>query len=276
MMDYIRMLRLNICLLSLLGLIVGALIIGVPLIPLTSEVVFAILAAFVLTGAGNVINDYFDYETDKVNRPERPLPSGKISRRSALVLFFVLSLVGLAFSFFVSYNFFLFALVNTIIFTLYPSILKKIPLIKNITVSYLATSPFIAPAFIFDGLNIIIQGPILIFAVIAFLGTLSREIFKDIEDFEGDEKVKIKTLPILIGKHPARILADLILIVATIALAYPIYKGMVTIFYLVGVLPALIFIVYALYSQDITKSQKSIKIAMFLVILGFLLGIILH
>ena len=31
----------------------------------------------------NALNDYLDLEIDKVNRPERPLPSGDISVKSA-------------------------------------------------------------------------------------------------------------------------------------------------------------------------------------------------
>lgn len=39
-----------------------------------------------LYSSGMVLNDYFDYNVDKTQRPTRPLPSGKIQRRSALIL----------------------------------------------------------------------------------------------------------------------------------------------------------------------------------------------
>ena len=37
------------------------------------------LVVFFITGAGNAINDYFDLEIDRVNRPRRPIPSGRMS-----------------------------------------------------------------------------------------------------------------------------------------------------------------------------------------------------
>ncbi|MDR2644157.1 MAG: UbiA family prenyltransferase [Planctomycetaceae bacterium] len=35
---------------------------------------------------GMVLNDYFDAETDKIERPERPIPSGRITIRTAFIL----------------------------------------------------------------------------------------------------------------------------------------------------------------------------------------------
>ncbi len=41
-------------------------------------------AVFLVTGAGNAVNDYYDRQIDAVNRPRRPIPSGRISPRNAL------------------------------------------------------------------------------------------------------------------------------------------------------------------------------------------------
>jgi 4-hydroxybenzoate polyprenyltransferase len=48
--------------------------------------------------SGIVFNDYFDYELDCLERPERPLPSGAISRTTAAGLGAALMAVGLAFA----------------------------------------------------------------------------------------------------------------------------------------------------------------------------------
>ncbi|RAP54232.1 MAG: geranylgeranylglycerol-phosphate geranylgeranyltransferase, partial [Methanosphaera sp. rholeuAM130] len=48
------------------------------------EIALGALAVCIATGAGNTINDYYDYEIDKVNKPDRPIPSGRISLKNAL------------------------------------------------------------------------------------------------------------------------------------------------------------------------------------------------
>lgn len=44
------------------------------LVPLT----LGAISVFLVTGAGNIINDISDLNTDKINHPDRPLPSGKL------------------------------------------------------------------------------------------------------------------------------------------------------------------------------------------------------
>ena len=45
-------------------------------------IIIAMAAVFFETAAGNVINDYFDYNIDLINKPERPIPSGRISLKN--------------------------------------------------------------------------------------------------------------------------------------------------------------------------------------------------
>ena len=61
-----------------------------------------VAATIGLYGGGVVFNDVFDTELDRVERPERPIPSGAASRRSAALLGTVLLLGGVAAAFQVS------------------------------------------------------------------------------------------------------------------------------------------------------------------------------
>src|SRR5713226_1079275 len=70
-------------------------------VPVAVALASASLAAALFTAAGNVLNDYFDRDTDRVNHPERPIPSGLVTpveaRRFAVALFLVSFVaVGLA------------------------------------------------------------------------------------------------------------------------------------------------------------------------------------
>ncbi|MCD6381629.1 MAG: UbiA family prenyltransferase [Candidatus Aenigmarchaeota archaeon] len=269
MKEYFDILRINVCLLTVFGIIAGLLIIKSPFDFL---VILALVAGFLFTGAGNVINDYFDFETDRINKPERPIPSGKISKKKSLVYYILLSITGLGISFLVSLNFFIIALLSLVVFTLYPGLLKKIPFVKNVTVAFLSVIPFIASTLIHNSFSLLLTGPISIFIFIAFFGTLAREILKDIEDIKGDQVSGIKTLPIIIGRRRSKIIADVILLIAVLSLFYPLFTKIVSYWYLIGIIPATVFSIYSLVCKEVKRSQKWIKISMFFVLLGFILG----
>ncbi|MBM9546975.1 UbiA-like protein EboC [Leptospira sp. 201903074] len=61
--------------------------------------IFLILSTLCLYGGGVVLNDYFDSSIDRIERPERPIPSGKVSPRSALAFGSFLLGLGLIFAF---------------------------------------------------------------------------------------------------------------------------------------------------------------------------------
>jgi 4-hydroxybenzoate polyprenyltransferase len=67
-----------------------------------SPIVWLVLATAGLYGGGVVMNDVFDAQLDSVERPERPIPSGLISRSAATVQGLLLLAAGVFFAFFVS------------------------------------------------------------------------------------------------------------------------------------------------------------------------------
>lgn len=176
-----------------LAAVVGYLIATGTVIPQTF-LLFAIVA--LITAAGNVINDFFDVKIDSVNRPDRPIPSGAVTRIAARGFALTLFLAGILVSFFTNPLCILIAIINSLILVAYAGILKRTPLLGNITVSYLSSSIFLIGGALdgWDGLVRII--PI---AVITFFAMLSRELVKDAEDVEGDMAGGADTVPLRIG-----------------------------------------------------------------------------
>ena len=150
------------------------------------------ISAFVLLSAGNAINDYCDYEIDRINRPRRPLPSGRIRRRDALIFAILLVIIGIWLGTLINRNATGIAILVFIALASYAFWLKRMPLIGNLVVSGLTGLTFIAGGVAIDS----VQGT-LIPATFAFLFTTAREIVKDLEDTEGDLKNNVKTLAIL-------------------------------------------------------------------------------
>lgn len=65
-------------------------------------VLMLVLSTACLYGGGVVMNDYFDAALDKLERPERPIPSGIVSKSEAAALGMTLFLTGIVAAFFVS------------------------------------------------------------------------------------------------------------------------------------------------------------------------------
>jgi len=268
MNPYIQIIRPNVCLLSVFGLIVGSVVCGAVWLVKPIMMLYAAITSFLICSSGNVINDYFDFEIDKINKPNRPIPSGRISRKNVVFYFIILGLSGLGFAYFVSFPFFIIALFNFFVLTAYASNLKRTLLVGNFTVSYLAVSSVFASGFIVNSFQF--SMPLLLLIIISFFGTMSREIFKDIEDVKGDKTVGAKTLPIVIGAPKSKLIAILFLAIACLLLTIPLYQKILS-YYLIGVIPAILFSIFAIIQAKPSKSQKLIKIAMISVLLAFLI-----
>jgi geranylgeranylglycerol-phosphate geranylgeranyltransferase len=166
----------------------------------TGSVVPATLLLFavaaLVTAAGNVINDYFDVEIDRVNRPDRPIPAGTVTLPGARAFAVTLFLAGLLVSLMTSTLCIAIAVFNAILLVVYAARLKRTPLYGNIAVSYLAASMFLFGGAL-DGVPGVVQ--VMPFAAMTFFAMLARELVKDAEDVEGDRASGAVTLPIRRG-----------------------------------------------------------------------------
>jgi geranylgeranylglycerol-phosphate geranylgeranyltransferase len=140
---------------------------------------FAIVA--LITAAGNVINDFFDVKIDAINRPDRPIPSGAVSRAAARGFAVTLFLAGILVSFFTNPLCIGIAVVNSLILLAYAGKLKRTPLLGNLTVAYLSASIFLFGGALNGWNGLVHITPI---AAITFFAMLSRELVKDAEDVE--------------------------------------------------------------------------------------------
>jgi geranylgeranylglycerol-phosphate geranylgeranyltransferase len=159
-----------------------------------SLLLFFIVA--LITAAGNVINDFFDAEIDAINRPDRPIPSGAVSRGAAQGFAVTLFLAGILVSFFTNFLCISITIFNALLLIAYAAKLKTTPLIGNIVVAYLSASIFLFGGAL-NGLDGLIR--IIPIAAITFFAMLSRELLKDAEDVEGDRAGGADTVPIRIG-----------------------------------------------------------------------------
>ena len=153
------------------------------------KLLYISIASLLLLSAGNAINDYCDYNIDRHNKPNRPIPSGRIRRKNALIFAITLIILGISLCMFVN----LYAVYVTVLVSMflvgYALILKRTPVLGNLVVGILTSLTFIS-----GGIAVGSVRSTIIPAIFAFLFTTAREIVKDLEDIEGDKRENVKTL----------------------------------------------------------------------------------
>lgn len=166
------------------------------------HVYLAALSVVMITIAGNMVNDYFDVKTDEINRPDRLIPSGKLTRKQALLISISLFIMGNILLAFIDLNLLKIGLATTFLLIIYTPFLKRRPLIGNIVVSLLLSLTIIVGA-IASGAFLNMKNSILPASLI-FLLSLPREILKDGEDFIGDREAGFRTFPVVFGIRRTR------------------------------------------------------------------------
>lgn len=232
------------------------------------------LTVFLVTGAGNAINDYYDVEIDRINKPNRPIPSGRISIPAALYFSLALFAAGTACAFLINVPCGLIALFNSLLLIYYASTLKRTALLGNLTVGYLTGSTFLFGGAVFferEGLE-----SVFVLFLLATLATVAREIVKDIEDMDGDMKDGARTLPIVIGAGRSAYLAASIGLVAVLASPLPYLQSLMSVRYLFLVAVADLLFAVAVYrilgKGDPAGSSRMFKMAMAFALISFLAG----
>jgi geranylgeranylglycerol-phosphate geranylgeranyltransferase len=260
---FLEILRPMNCLMAGTAAIIGLLISGGRSVETAVQI---FLTVFLITGAGNAVNDYFDRMIDAINRPKRPIPSGRIGSGAALRWSLALFVGGCVLADLVGRLCLALAVINSLLLFFYARNLKAMPLAGNLCVAYLTGS-----AFIFGGSALGLKGldANLIPFVLSFLATMSREIAKAIEDIEGDRRGGARTLPVLAGVHTAGILAAIFALIA-IGLSYLAPFGQP---YLVIVSIADVFFLIStikILKGDAPGAERTLKMGMAVALVAFL------
>ncbi|MBU4535880.1 MAG: UbiA family prenyltransferase [Euryarchaeota archaeon] len=93
--------RLDLSLAAGICVIVGE-IVALGQIPSLDQIIMGFAVGFFISSSSLILNDYFDMETDKINAPHRPLPSGMIEPSQIIVLSIITTLIGLIIAFLIS------------------------------------------------------------------------------------------------------------------------------------------------------------------------------
>ena len=248
---------LNILITFLSVIVAGIIAQGKNYVP---QILLLVAIAESLTfSAGNIINDIFDIETDKLNRPERVLPKGEINKQTAFIVYILFVLLSGFISFYVNTAVFKIIIGTNIILFLYSFVLKRTILLSNVIVASVVGSAFILGASAVDNIK---AGYIpFLFALLINFG---REIVKDMQDIKGDTAQGMKSFPSVFGFKSSKLvilLSSFLLIIFTFyPYVFNLYGLTYFLFILIIVDPFLIFIIYKLFKNDSVENLKKISL----------------
>ena len=172
--------------------------------------VLILFSILLIVAAGYTINDYFDIKVDSENKDKDVIVGRTIKRRTALVIHFILTSVGLISGFYFAYKINHLEISIILIFCayilwIYNLKLKRIFFLANFIIAGLSAVFVTSIATLeillkynhnssFNNIKILI-----LIATFAFILSLMNEIIKDLKTLEGDKKYKIRTLPTVWG-----------------------------------------------------------------------------
>lgn len=258
---------------TFLSVLVAAFITGT-LEPL-GAVISACISAGLIASAANTINDYYDIDIDRVNKPQRILAAGKLSPKSALIAALLEYTLGILLAAFISLPMFLMAFFFSGLTYFYSAYLKRTVLWGNISVS-LTT----AAAFIYGGLAVNRPAETVIPAAFAFFFHFGREIIKDMEDIRGDSRYHAKTFPVRYGMPPSIILVWVNFIILILLTILPYRLGLYGNRYLLvvvaGIYPVILYVLISILVNTTPRHLGFISNLLKADMLVGLLAIYLH
>lgn len=256
---YLDLVRPVNCVMIGFAVIVGAFVSRPPTVS-AAQLGLGFLTGFFICAYSMALNDVYDLEVDKVNRPERPIPSGRVSPPGASKLAFVSVAAGMVCSA-LSFSLLAVAVAAAYAFLswVYNAAAKKTGLPGNLIVASSLAIPFVYGGAVSGGS---IGGSLLLMmALTAFFSGVGREVVKAMADMEGDAKRDVNSIARSRGLAFASGVGAAFFMLAVVTSWVPLLTGLANPLYAYGVtIPDAIFICLAVAIVARHESGRAYKV----------------
>ena len=231
---------------------------------------YLVLATAFSTAAGYIINNFYDAEKDKINRPKKFLLEHLLSQQSQLVLYSLLNGATIIAAGAASFKAILFFTVYIFGIWIYSSSLKRLFWISNLFATLLAIIPFFAVTIYFKNFEAVV----IYHASFLFLLILIRDIVKDLQNYKGDWVRSYQTLPIVFGNLKTKIIVSALIFLNSVPIFLLIqsHLGLMT-YYFYFSIPYLLFVLVLLWIGSTQKMYLWIHNLLKILILLGVIGI---
>jgi len=241
----------------------------------------ALFSVIAITSCVYLYNDVIDVEMDKINpkKRNRPLPSGEISKETAMQIVYISGLLGIILSMFLNQISFVFCLLYLFLFFIYsyPLIrLKKRFVIKELTVAfgYILTTLIGGTAISGSFQSTFIFAGVLYF----FFSFFGMPLFHDISDVKEDQIYGVKTMSLILSwRRKVAMIVFFLLVIMTLTPFTYVSLGfniLLPIIVVAGGLIVLRFLIPLTYAFDNTVFNKA-KYIIYVYYIGLQITLIL-
>jgi len=265
----LELVRVEHSLMLILGVIVPILLLDLGFTAVQASLLF--LCPFLISAGAFALNDYFDVESDRRNRKDRPIVRGDISKSGALWISVLLLALGMLAALPLGAYPLLIAVVFASLSVLYDWKLKDVALIGNMVIASSMAIVFIFTEMALAGT--VSQLTMLICAT-SFLSGLGREVQKTVQDLEGDVKARgSRTLPVLIGVNASLAFSVLLIAAASIIALYMFLEVpplKLNPYYLIPLAASVLGFAYAsrMFYGDAVMRERGRKVSLYALLLG--------
>ncbi len=236
---------------------------------------FGFLIGFLISGAEMVSNDLFDLEVDRVNHPERPLPSGRVSVPEVAAFTAILSAAGLSVAALQGPPVLAFTVLIWMLGLLYNWRLKRLGLPGNAIVALSVGMTFVLGGIMAGRPD---SGPVWTFAIMAALFDLAEEVSGGVMDAEGDALIGSRSIARLYGRRAALSMVTLLFVSFMALGTVPFIVGWMGWSYLLLIIAAdmaVAFLVIQLWRSSSPEEGRGVQRALYLTMMLFIVAIFL-
>ncbi len=226
-----------------------------------------VLASSLAIAGGYIINNFYDYEKDLINRPQKSMLDRMVSQNTKLSFYFILNFLAVITASYVSFRAVLFFSVYIFFIWFYSHKLKKQPIIGNLISAVLTITPFFAVCIYYKNFDKVI----FVHATFLFLIISMRELVKDLENIKGDLALSYKTIPIVYGIRVSKLMLSILMLltlIPTLLLIHIFEVGHMYYYFYLSICLLIVFLILLWTSKTKTQYLLLHNILKFIIVLG--------
>ena len=173
-----------------------------------------LLAGPLVCGMSQAVNDWCDRHVDAINQPERPIPSGRVSAGWGFFTGIIMSATSIIFAYYLGSLIFFATIIGVLaawLYSLEPIRLKRSAIFGPgvVAICYEGLPWFTGAAIFTISLP---NKEVLIVLSLYALGAHGIMTMNDFKATKGDKLLGINSLPVILGRKPATLVACLIML----------------------------------------------------------------